>query len=74
MISYKDNIEHPGIRECQLTGGRDTPDDVEYECPYCGATLYDNYEVFQRGTEIIGCEFCIKRKEVWEVEEDLERV
>ena len=30
------NIEHPGIRECQITGGRDTPDDTEYKCPECG--------------------------------------
>ena len=64
-------IEHPDIRECQLTGGRDTPDDTEYKCPECGATLYDNYTIYQRGAEIIGCEFCIACKEASEVSEDL---
>lgn len=58
-----------GGRECDGCG-RCFPEAREHECPACGATLGETDSVFVIGGEIVGCEYCVREKQAYEVFEE----
>ncbi len=55
-----------GGRECDGCG-RCFPEAREYECPACGATLNEADTVYVIDNEVVGCEYCTKLQQAYEV-------
>lgn len=58
-------IEHPLITKMERDGFIDVPD--TFECPVCGAEIYDGDTVYISYGDVVGCVKCIRKEEAWEV-------
>lgn len=64
---YIDIPDSPDIRDAEING---MPESEAPRCPVCGSDESDYFYI--SGDEIVGCDVCIKKIEVWDYEEEKE--
>ena len=60
-------MDHPGVRNCELTGYPDGKEPTYPHCPVCGSECDTVYR--DKDRNIVGCDECISTADAWEVED-----